>query len=101
MARLPIGTITREQAEMGMLGTLEPSTGPMRREAVEAGFYHSPGFGRAYPRVQIVTVEELMAGKPPQVPYGQNTFAKAGCVRKTGGQQQGLDLGDRRTTTLV
>ena len=88
-----IGTITREQAEIGLLITLNPSTGPMRREAVEAGFYHSPGWDRDYPRIQILTVEELMAGKQPQIPYGQNTFAKAGRVRKTGGQQQGLDLG--------
>lgn len=88
-----VGTITREKAEMGLLVTLEPSTGPMRTEAVEAGFYHSPGWDRDYPRVQILTVEELMSGVQPKIPYGQNTFAKAGRVRKAGDQQQGLDLG--------
>lgn len=87
-----VGTITREGAEMGLLITLDPPTGPMRAEAVEAGFYHSPGFGRDFPRVQIATVEELMGGAQPQIPYGQTTFAKAGRVRRASGQQ-GLDLG--------
>jgi len=47
---------------------------------------------RDFPRVQIATVEELMAGVQPRIPYGQTTFTKAGRVRTASGQQ-GLDLG--------
>lgn len=88
-----VGTVARERAEMGLLVTLDPPTGPMRTEAVEAGFYHSPGWDRDYPRVQILTVAELMAGARPQIPYGQTTFARAGRVRRPGSEQPGLDLG--------
>ena len=36
------GVIEREEAEMGVVITLEESTKPMRTEAASAGFYHSP-----------------------------------------------------------
>ena len=37
------GVLDREQAEIGVLITMEEPTGPMKREAASAGFYHSPG----------------------------------------------------------
>ncbi|MGI8477519.1 MAG: restriction endonuclease [Thermomicrobiales bacterium] len=74
------GTMERENAEMGILVTLDPSTAPMRREAAEAGFYHSEGWGRDYPRIQIATIEELLAERLPAIPYGVMTFTKAGRI---------------------
>jgi site-specific DNA-methyltransferase (adenine-specific) len=56
------GVIEREGAEMGVLITLEPPTQPMKAEAASAGFYTSPGWNRTYPRLQILTVEGLLAG---------------------------------------
>jgi site-specific DNA-methyltransferase (adenine-specific) len=76
-----VGTIGREKAEMGLLVTLEPSTAPMRKEAVEAGTFRSEGWQRDYPRVQILTVEELLSGKHPDVPPMRQTFAKAERVK--------------------
>lgn len=52
---------------MAMLVTLEPSTKPIRQEAVEAAMYESPGWNREFPRVQILTIEELLDGKKPEV----------------------------------
>ena len=71
----------------------DPSTSEMRREAVSAGYYTSPGWQRDYPRLQLVTVGELMADAMPAIPYGVLTFAKAPRVKGTGGAQQvGFEL---------
>jgi hypothetical protein len=40
--------------------TLEKPTGAMEKEAVTAGFYHSPRWERDYPKIQILTIEELL-----------------------------------------
>ncbi|MBN1942092.1 MAG: restriction endonuclease [Phycisphaerae bacterium] len=61
-----VGTLTREKAEMGVFLTLQPSTKPMRTEAASAGMYHSAWDNQEYPRVQILTVEELI--KDPHCP---------------------------------
>ncbi len=66
---------------MSMLVTLEPSTKPMRQEAVEAGVYHSPGWNRDYPKVQILTVEDLLAGEQPNIPPMRATFERAKRMR--------------------
>ena len=79
---MPVGGSEKKGAQMGLLITLDPPTGPMRTEAVEARFFHSPGFGRDFPGEQIATVEELMGVAQPQIPYRQTTFAKAGRVRR-------------------
>jgi hypothetical protein len=39
----------------------------METEAVTKGFYHSP-LGKDYPRIQILTMEELLNGKRPDIP---------------------------------
>jgi site-specific DNA-methyltransferase (adenine-specific) len=54
------GTIEREQAALGAFITLEPPSREMRAEAAAAGVYRSPGWGRDYPRLQILTIEELL-----------------------------------------
>lgn len=56
-----VGVLDREKAQMGALISLNEATEPMRREAASAGFYASP-WGE-HPRVQLITVAELLAGK--------------------------------------
>jgi len=80
---------------LGIFITLEPPTGPMQAEAISAGFYHSPGWNKDYPKMQILTIEELLHGKtvdmPPQTQTNV-TFAKAPKVStKELGKQ--LDMG--------
>ena len=72
-----VGTLNREGAEMAMLVTLEPSTQPMRQEGIEAGTYHSEAWNRSFPRVQIVTIAELLAGQKADVPPMRATFERA------------------------
>ena len=42
---------------------MQEPTQPMRTEAAGAGFYTSPVWGKNYPRLQILTIAELLAGK--------------------------------------
>ncbi|MCL4506680.1 MAG: restriction endonuclease [Chloroflexi bacterium] len=72
-----VGTLEREKAQIGVFITLEDPTQPMITEAAAAGFYHSPGWGQDYPRVQILTVAELLAGAPVQMPPPFGTFKQA------------------------
>lgn len=71
------GTMQREGAELGLFVTLDPSSSEMRKEAALAGMYLSEGWQREYPRVQIATIGDLLAGVLPAIPYGVLTFAKA------------------------
>ena len=72
------GTIEREKAEIGVLLCLEKPTKPMLHEAVEAAFYESQGWGK-FPRIQILTIEELLGGKTIDYPCGaaDATFKRA------------------------
>lgn len=59
--------IDREKAEVGIFITLYPPTKPMEKEATEKGFYKSP-LGTEHPRIQILTIEELLHNKKPDIP---------------------------------
>jgi len=71
------GTLERENAAIGALLTLEEPTQPMRSEAVSAGFYEAPGWNQRYPRLQILTITELLAGKTVERPPDNQTFKRA------------------------
>lgn len=61
------GVLERENAEIGVLLTMLEPSAPMRREAAGAGFYHS-GWGTDHPRLQILTIAELLDGKRIDMP---------------------------------
>lgn len=63
-----VGTVESQRAEMGIFITLEPPTPGMMDAARHSGTYTHPISGREYPRVQILTVEELLHGKKPDMP---------------------------------
>ena len=70
------GVIEREKAEIGVLLTLEDATKPMITEAASAGFYKSP-WGN-HPRIQILTIAQLLEGKGIDYPHPSNvTFKRA------------------------
>jgi site-specific DNA-methyltransferase (adenine-specific) len=87
--------VQREQAQIGVLITMREPTQPMRTEAASAGFYHSSYFDRDYPRLQIRTVAELLAGRGiayPAITGGNLTFKRAQRARRPVGDQ--LSLGE-------
>ncbi len=51
---------------MGLFVTLAKPTTPMNKEAASAGVLDAP-FGR-FARLQILTIEDLFAGKKPATP---------------------------------
>jgi site-specific DNA-methyltransferase (adenine-specific) len=68
--------VDRENARIGVFITLADSTGPMRTEAVKAGFYETL-YGK-YPKIQILTIRELFEGKQPNIPLvDPSAFKKA------------------------
>ncbi|MGH7460566.1 MAG: DNA methyltransferase [Longimicrobiales bacterium] len=87
------GVLERERAQIGVLITLNEPTARMREEAATAGFYVSP-FGR-YPRLQLLTVEEIFEGRGIQYPHtaGSNvTLARAPRRRRPRAKQPELPL---------
>ena len=72
------GTVDREKAQIGVFITLAFPTAGMKKEAIATGFYKLPGWGKDYPKLQILTIKELLEGKgidyPPKTSV---TFKKA------------------------
>lgn len=62
------GVLDREKAEIGVFITLEKSTREMTKEAASTGFYASPWENKKYPKLQILTIEELLGGKKIDYP---------------------------------
>ena len=85
------GVIEREDAQIGVLICMEAPTKPMLKEAAEAGFYKPPGLEDRYPRIQVLTIEELLAGKGVAYPrLLEVTFKKAPKARKVAEEQMAL-----------
>jgi adenine specific DNA methylase Mod len=58
--------VEREKAKIGVFITLARPTKPMSTEAIKSGYYETL-YGK-YPRIQILTVDELFAAKKPNIP---------------------------------
>ncbi len=88
------GVLEREDAEIGVLLTMNEPTKAMRTEAASAGFYTS--LWGQHSRLQIVTVGELLDGHKLDVPpMGQTsvTFKRAPRARQKAATTQPLDIG--------
>ncbi len=72
------GVIEREKAEIGVFLCFEEPTKPMKKEAADAGLYKSTD-GSIYPRLQILTIQQILDGKQPDYPAHRRdaTFKKA------------------------
>ena len=88
------GVLDREQAEIGVLITLEGPSKPMLKEAASAGFYSSPAFAdRKFPRMQILTIEEMLAGKDIDRPrLLETTFKQAPKAKSKRAENLSLNL---------
>jgi hypothetical protein len=79
------GVVDREKAENAVLISFEEPTKPMREEAAGAGFYTSPGWSTSYPRLQLLTVGELLGGKSIGHPHVTGVTFKKAPKAKQGG----------------
>jgi hypothetical protein len=86
------GVVDREKAAIGVLLALDEPTRAMRAEAASAGFYTSP-WGK-HAKLQILTVEELLAGRGIDRPPAQAsvTFKRAPKAKTSGAKNQPLDF---------
>nr|AMK59516.1 DNA methylase N-4/N-6 [uncultured bacterium UPO68_UPO87] len=69
-----IATVERDKAKMGIFITLAPPTGPMIKEAASAGLYKTE-YG-SFPKIQILTIEQLFEGHRPHMPWIDPTVFK-------------------------
>lgn len=60
--------ITRNNAAIGLFLTLEKPTREMVRESKTTDPYISPILNQEYPKIQIITVEDLLKGIRPNIP---------------------------------
>jgi len=85
------GVLDREKAAIGVLISMQEPTSPMKTEAITAGFYESTTWGKKYPKVQLLTIAELLAGikkvEMPPIKQVGATFKKAPKVMKSGTEQ--------------
>jgi DNA modification methylase len=77
------GTMEREKADYGIFLTLEDPTKPMNEEAVVAGHIKTE-WNASIPKVQILTIKELLEGKKPEFPFPPDNYNKAERGRRTG-----------------
>lgn len=62
------GTVAGQRAAGGILVTLEQPTRGMIEEVNRSGLFDAERHGRSYPKLQILTVAELLSGKRPKLP---------------------------------
>lgn len=68
MVRDLAGTIEAQNAEMGILITMDTPTRGCIDAANRGGTYKHPFTGQVFPKIQIISVPELLNGKKPQMP---------------------------------
>jgi site-specific DNA-methyltransferase (adenine-specific) len=90
------GDVEREKASGGLFIALEKPTQPMREEAVSAGSY-AVRFGKnEFPKIQILTVEELLNNQKPKVPLMPLPYYKEAQPAKTEGRNNSLMIWAKR-----
>jgi hypothetical protein len=72
------GVLDRESAPIAVLISLEPPTKDMTTEAISSGYYNSPIWQRDFPRLQILTIEDLLNGYKPELPPSQSRLQRLG-----------------------
>jgi DNA modification methylase len=94
------GTVSRENAAIGVFLSLNHPSSQMKTEAATTGFYQAEGLdgyeGKKYAKIQIITAEDLLNGKQPDFPPfvrsgGDTTFKKSPRkepVKKKSGPEQ-------------
>ncbi|HTC49277.1 MAG TPA: DNA methyltransferase [Candidatus Aquilonibacter sp.] len=88
------GVLDREKADIGVLISMEKPSKPMVKEAADAGSYKSPFTEQRFPRIQILTVKQLLEGN--QIAYPRLldvTYKKAPKTREKQAVNMALPLG--------
>jgi site-specific DNA-methyltransferase (adenine-specific) len=87
MVRELKGTMQREKAALGLFLTLNPPSREMEKEAASAGLNETGGM--KVPRLQILTAEQILDNRRPQVPFGFTEGYKRALTEAAPGDDQG------------
>jgi site-specific DNA-methyltransferase (adenine-specific) len=84
--------VEREKAEIGLFVTLTPPGKPMLSEVLKEGYYTSPVTGGSFPKLQMLTIEDLLNGARqalyPDLSQGAITFKKTKVEQKRTKQEK-------------
>lgn len=72
-----LGTVNTQHAEMGVLVMMTEPTRGIVDAVNHAGTYRHPANGEIFPKIQVVTVGELLTGKRPKLPPTLLPYMKA------------------------
>ena len=89
MVRDLAGTVSRDGAAFGVFVCLREPTASMKKEAHSHERWELEMTGKTYPRIQILSAQDLINGTQPDMPEGARTdlFAKTGREKGRGGVQ--------------
>lgn len=76
-ARDLVGTVTNNDAEMGILVMLQKPSPGILEVAAKAGTYKDPISETSFPRIQVLTVDQLLAGERPKMPLPLTPYIAA------------------------
>lgn len=85
--------VDRENAAMGIFISLEAPTKPMIQEALNMGKYINPLTNQSYPKIEMVTVEEILKNKRLNLPQAVEVLKEAKLKKDQLDNPLGLDLG--------
>jgi hypothetical protein len=89
--RALVGAVEQHGAAIGTFLTLKEPTRPMVKAAHAAGVYRHPLMGRAYDKIRIVTIKEMLEeGARLEMPLVRDVLKAAERDRRSG--QQELDF---------
>jgi site-specific DNA-methyltransferase (adenine-specific) len=80
--------ISRQKAAIGIFLTLEEPTSEMSREAKATDPYISPVWKHEYQKIQILTIEDLLKGKRPEIPPTISVFQEASLTQRVSRDKQ-------------
>ncbi|MDR2562043.1 MAG: restriction endonuclease [Holophagales bacterium] len=82
----------RENAVIATLLTLQEPTREMLKEAKGTGTYHHEMMGRDYERIQIITIDEMLAGARMNLPLALEVLKAAERKGKQSAEQPELEM---------
>ena len=86
-ARDLLGTVEAHKAQMGVLITMAEPTAGLNDVMDHGGNYTWPVNGQVYPRIQVITISDLLAGKRPAMPQMNLPYIQAPRAEKLSEQQ--------------
>lgn len=84
--------VDREEAAMGIFITLEEPTKPMIKEAKNMGNYINPLTNQEYPKVSIVTIDEILKGHRLNLPQAVDVLKEAQRNKESNDNPLGLEF---------